>query len=69
MKSMGFTATGPTCGKSQSKLAKSTAQAGLKNVWQLHVTYDGIAITGKPALAKAAKAAGKKGIDWVKMGK
>ena len=69
MKSMGFTATGPTYGKGQAKLAEGTAKAGLKNVWQLHVSYDGVLITGKPALAKAAKAAGKKGIDWVKMGK
>ena len=67
MKAMGFTATGPTYGKGQPKLAESTASAGLKNVWQLHVNYEGVIINGKPALAKAAKAAGKKGIDWEKM--
>ena len=69
MKELGFTATGPTYGKSQGKLAKASAREGLKNVWQLHVEYDGMLITGKPSLAKVAKAAGKKGIDWVKMGK
>ena len=66
MKQMGFTATGPTYGNSQAKLAASTAKAGLKNIWQLHVKYDDIVIDGKKNLAKAA---GKKGIDWVKMGK
>ena len=64
MKQMGFTATGPTYGKGQAKLAASTAKAGLKNIWQLCPTYENVVIAGKPALAKAA---GKKGIDWAKM--
>ena len=69
MKQMGFTATGPTYGKGQPKLAKSTAKAGLKNIWQLHATYNGVLIDGKNALGKIAKATGKKGIDWAKMAK
>ena len=64
MKEMGFTATGPTYGNGQAKLAKSTAKAGLKNIWQLHVKYGDVVIDGKKNLAKAA---GKKGIDWKKM--
>ena len=69
MKAMGFTATGPTYGKGQAKLAENTAKVGLKNVWQLYVKYNDVLINGKPGLAKAAKIAGKEGIDWAKMEK
>lgn len=66
-KKLGFTAAGPTYGKGKDKLALNAKKEGISNIWQLAAVYDGITLDSKDKLAKAAKAAGKGGIDWKKM--
>ena len=66
-KGLGFTAAGPTYGKGKDKLALKAQAEGIANIWQLAAVYDGVTLNSKDQLAKAAKAAGKNGIDWKKM--
>ena len=66
-KNLGFTAAGPTYGKGKDKLALKAQSEGIASIWQLAAVYDGVTLNSKEQLAKAAKAAGKNGIDWQKM--